>query len=219
MPEMRYFQIEGVKYTHTGFQVGQASAVAFQFFMCKDDGDRFDMKVLFSTQVLNLIGKSFSLGIPFLQESERPRFLRYAFYRLERQLEESNLNSYVDIVVDHTEADSLRRDWPKQCDSLVSDGKNLFCHGNIDGALTTSLESCRRCVLPEPLFRCDNLRVQGVTESTDSKGERQITPQCICSGGHKLPNDIGECTRHAGRTCFIPFRFYLPPPEYPSRVS
>lgn len=223
MAQQHYFQIPVYRYLDNPFGIGKIG-VAFEFDIVPDgdDASAFRTKVIFTIPYLALVGKEFASGTgAFLWSEERKagsKFFRYAFSRLKDQLETSSLTNHDDISVVHNEAKQLQMPLPKQCDFRASTGGRLFCCADLDNPIETSIQLCERCILPEPVRRCHNLRIQKAVGSKDSQGKYQITPECYCLDGNTIPSDSELCLGFSGNepACWVPYKFYLPPPPKPS---
>lgn len=222
MVEQHYFQMPAYEYIDDPLRIGKIG-VAFEFHIIPDGygASRFRTKVFSSLQLLTLVGKQFVPGSrAFLLPEEQKagsKFFRYAFYRLKTQLEASNLTNRNDINVVHNDAAQLQRALSKQCDFLASSGGRLFCCADASNPIETSADLCERCILPEPVRRCDNLRIQKILASKDSEQKLQITPDCYCINGNAIPSVTEPCVGFSGNEpeCWVPFKFYLQPPPKP----
>ncbi|MFC2003440.1 hypothetical protein ACFLV4_05810 [Chloroflexota bacterium] len=223
MAESQYFQIPAFKYTHNPFEMGKIGGIAFMFHVIpdRDDASTFITRVIFSISLLAAVGRQFVAGSgPFILPEEQKagsNYFRYSFYRLKNQLEDSNLTNRNDILITHTDATQLQKASVKQCDFLASSGGNLYCCADANNPIETSTYICERCTLPEPVRRCDNLRIQKIVGSKDSQGKYQITPEYYCINGNSIPSDTEPCVGFSGSEpdCWIPFKFYLQPPPKP----
>lgn len=222
MAEQHYFQITAYQYIDNSFRIGKIG-VAFEFHVISDGNDTsiFRTKVFFSLSWLAAVGKQFVAGSQaFLLPKERnagSRFFRYAFDRLKNQIETSNLTNHNDIVIVQSEAGQFQKGLVKPCDFRVSSSKGLFCCGDTNNPIETSTNICEQCILPEPVRRCDNLRIQKTVGSKDSQGRYQITPECYCIDGNTIPSGTEPCVGFSGNEphCWIPFKFYLQSPPKP----
>lgn len=222
MVEQHYFQIPAYDYIDDPLSIRKLG-VAFEFDIIPDGDDslRFKTKVFFSLQLLALVGREFVPGSrAFLLPEERKaesKFFRYASFRLKNQLEASNLTNRDDINVVQNEAKHLQRASSKQCNFLALSGGSSFCCADINNPIETSAQLCKKCILPEPVCRCDNLRIQKSVGSKDAQEKYQITPECYCLNGNTIPSDSELCLGFSGNepACWVPYKFYLPPPPKP----
>jgi len=222
MGEQHYFQIPAFRYLDNPLNIGKIG-VAFEFYIIPDghDASTFRTKVFFPSSFLVLVGKQFVPGSrAFLLPEEQKaggKFFRYAFYRLKNQLETSNLTNRNDIDVVPNDAKQLQRPLLKQCDFRASSGRSLFCCADSRNPIETSAILCEGCILPEPVLRCDSLRITKTFGYKDLQGNYHIKPECYCLDGNTIPSDDEPCVGFSGRepACWVPFKFYLPPPPKP----
>lgn len=222
MAEQHYFQIPVYRYINNPIEL-ENIGVAFEFHIIPD-GNRasiFKTRVFFSVQFLMVAGKKIVpcgvSSLPTEDQKAGSEFFRYAFCRLKDQLEASNLTNRDDINADLNDADQLKA-FPKQCDFLVLSGGSLFCCADSANTIETSALLCNGCILPEPVRRCDNLRIRKIVGSKDAKGKYQITLECYCVRGNTIPDGTELCAGFSGNEpdCWIPFKFYLQPPAKPA---
>lgn len=220
--QQHYFQIPAYRYVNDPVEL-EDIGVAFEFHILPD-GDKasiFKTKVFFSVQFLMVAGKKYvPCGVSSLSTEDQKagsEFFRYAFYRLKEQLEASNLTNRDDINADLDDADQLKK-LPKQCDFLASSGESLFCRADSSNTIETSALLCNSCILPEPVRRCDNLRIRKVVVSKDAQGKYQITPECYCVRGNAIPDGTEPCVGFSDNEpdCWIPFKFRLRPIAKPT---
>jgi hypothetical protein len=211
MPKSKYFQVEGLEYHSIGIKAEEPNEIYFVFSIIPD-GDTtasFLVRVGFPFLLLRKLRSYGSRGL-FPSETDKQKLLRYAFCQLKAQLEGSSLDNRKNITLDHSYAGSLIRELPKQCEYLESVGEDLFCCADVNNPRVTSLHICENCTFPEPILRCDNLRIQSVDNTTDVGGECRIIPIYCCLGELRLPSDPRKCRDEC--SSFIPIKFYLEQP-------
>ncbi len=208
MAEKRYFQIKNFEYTHDAFKIGRTGVVAYRFSVIPDGNEKaaFEIKVIFPGPILKQLGNVSITGSHFLTESAKPVFLRHAFSILKTDLEAGDLSNVKDITVTSSHTAQLKKVLPKQCDFREIKASEWVCQADKRHLLPTNAETCDLCPIPEPLFRCANLRVKTNWGENNTEGKWQITPDCFCSIGKTLPVNLADCH---GLYCYVPFKFNL----------
>ena len=209
-----YFQVQLAKY-ETNAWVSDKTGVAFKFQITPDGhGEQmFAVSVMYPLHWFgSKLGKRLVKGGPFLTDEEKPKLMRLASHLLRKRLEESNLNELNHIIVDDKLIEQSGIVSQKQCEYLTSNGRDWLCLGISTGeSLPISYALCEECCLPEPLLRCDNMKLVKTTGDFDSKGRLHLAATCYCITGEVFPDMLDEC---ANRKCFVPYRFY---PRKPRR--
>lgn len=203
----QFFQVDAFPYEDNPRAIGRLGvAFIFTIFPNGNSDEACSIKVIFTPQLLRAVGKQF-IGKPFITKQDQPKFLRYAFYLLKQQLEDSSLANKSDIIVDHTKAAQVQRGLPRYCElRMVHKGKS-YCIGNPDKSVETSYQLCEVCTLPEPLlFRCDNLRIENVKGVKDSQGRYRLAPSYFCLKEKTLPYDLSDCS---SLQCFDLYKFQI----------
>jgi hypothetical protein len=208
MAEARYFQVERLEYSSIANGAGKPTEISFIFYIVPD-GDTeaiFTVKVVFPYLLLSRL-RNYASGGTSPSEMDKQRLLRHAFRQLETQLKSSDLNNHNNVILDYRHAASFVMELPKQCDYLESLRLNLFCCADAANPRLTSPDICENCMLPEPILRCDNLRIQKVDDAGDTDNECRIIPSCYCLKGLLLPSDLTECRKSCSG--FVPYKFYI----------
>jgi len=214
MSTSRYFQVQGLEYRSIGIEAGKPTEIYFAFSVVPD-GDTTatsTVRVAFPYLLLSKL-RSYTPRESFPSETDKQRLLRYAFRQLKAQLEHSNLNNRKNITLDHSHAGSLTRELPKECEYLESLRGYLFCCADVYKPRVTSPHICENCILPEPILRCDNLRIRSVDNTVDAENKPRIVPTCYCLSELPLPSDPRRCREECGS--FITSKFYLEQPTLP----
>lgn len=203
----QFFQVDAFRYEDNPMAIGRRGA-AFIFTILPNGNpqEACSIKVIFTPQLLSAAGKQF-IGKPFITKEDQPKFLRYAFYRLKQQLEDSRMANKRDIIVDPTKAAQVQRGLPRHCEFQVSHEGKLYCKGNPDKPVETSHQLCELCTLPEPLFfRCSHLGVENIKGIKDSQGRYRLSPTYNCLSGKALPHKLSNCSV---LQCFDLYRFKI----------
>lgn len=211
MSNKRYFQIKNFEYTYDAFKIGRTGVIAYIFSVIPDSNEKsaFVIKVIFPGQIVKQLGAAIS-GSHLLIESAKPVFLRHAFKLLKEELEVGDFSHVQDITISSDDISQLKKPLLKQCDFLEIEDMKQICTAEKRHVLLTTTETCHSCIIPEPLFRCANLRIKSNWGEKDDEGKWQITPECVCTAGNTLPGDLTDCR---GLPCYTPFKFYLPEEE------
>jgi len=202
---MSYFQVKSYRYDDNPIDLG-CIGVGFRFSILPDGYklEAFTAKVIFAQQLLNEMGKQFIGGRPFIKPLEKSMFLRYAFNKLRQQLEQSNLINKEDIIIEHAEAAGGGIELLKQCEFCRPQGGKFYCTADKNNRTETSPQLCETCNFPEPIFRCDDLRIESIKRIVNASGDYRFQPGYYCLNGKTLPPEFKSCE---SLSCFTPYKF------------
>ena len=204
---MSYFQVISNKYEDNPIDLG-CIGVGFRFGI-QIDGNKFDtffVRVIFSQQLLNEMGKQFIGGQVFLKTSERSQYYRYAFHILKQQMIESNMENRNDIIIFQQKYADTGIVLSKSCEyNRPHEGKR-FCFADKNSPRDTSAQLCESCTFPEPVCRCDDLRIESIKRIADASGDYKFQPGYYCINGKNIPTVVKGCE---SLPCFTPFKFKI----------
>ncbi len=165
----QFFQIYAFPYEDNPMAIGRRGvAFVFTVFPNGNSAEACSIKVIFTPQLLSAAGKQF-IAKPFITKEDQPKFLRYAFYRLKQQLEDSNLSNRHDILIDHTKTAEVQRGVPRYCELRVSYESKWYCIGNPDKPMKTSYQLLNRILIVPmyvQVFPCDVITLNDTIQNT-----------------------------------------------------
>lgn len=204
---MSYFQVNSYRYDDNPIDLG-CIGVGFRFGILPDGYkfDAFTTKVIFTQQLLSEMGKQFIGGTPFLKPVEKSIYLRYAFTKLRQQFEQSNLTNREEIIVEHLEAADGGIELPKQCEFCRPHSGKFYCTADRNNPTETYPQLCETCSFPEPIYRCDDLRIESVKRIVNASGDYRFQLGYYCLNGKVLPTELNSCK---SLPCFTPYKFKI----------
>jgi len=205
--EINYFQVQSIR-CETNALVSGKSGVAFKFEVIPGGRkkDLFEIAVLYPLEWFTSdVGKGLVKGGPFLTDAGKEKLMHLSFHILRKRFNETSLKNRDTIVVDAGLVNQLSIVIQKQCEFLSSNGRDWFCLG-ADEQLLLLPALCEGCPFPEPVSRCENMKLHNMTGEFDDGGILQLEAKCYCLISNTLPALLNEC---ANRTCFVPHRFHL----------